>query len=536
MKKTLKLLFALMLALSNLLSWPGAVHAEGAKELNLSINTEPPTIDPGLATDSTSGAVIKNVFEGLTGLDPDGKVIEGVAESWDISEDGKVYTFKLRSDAKWSNGDPVKASDFEFAWKRVLNPETMSQYASILYPIEGAEAYNRGEGEADAVGVKALDDSTLEVKLVNATPYFLELTAFYTYKPVHQATVEANKDWAADAGEEYVTNGAFLLSEWAHNSHYTLEKNPEYWDADNVALDRVNVQIIESETTANNEYEAGNLDYLGAPYGTVALDYIDRYKESGDLDSNPYAAIYWYKVNVTDEVTGNKNIRLALANAIDRKGLVENITKGGQEPALGLVPSAVEGFEEDRGYMKDADFEKAKEYLAKGMEELGIDDPSAITVKISINDSEAHSAIAQYIQEGWTRELGINSEIDSTEWQVYLDRLTQLDYQVGRLGWIADFNDAVSFLDMYRTADTGNNDTGWENEEFKALIDKSATISDSAERLDVLKQAEALMMEEMPVIPLYYYTNNSVCKDHVKNMHPDPLGNINLKYVDVEAE
>ncbi|MBS4456591.1 peptide ABC transporter substrate-binding protein [Tuanshanicoccus lijuaniae] len=509
-----------------------AVSAQAKQVLNLVTTSEPPTIDPALASDSSSGAIIKNVFEGLTTL-KDNKAVPGVAESWDVSEDGLVYTFKLR-DSKWSNGEPVTAGDFEYAWKRVLNPETASEYSSLLYIIEGAQAYNTGKGKVEEVGVKAIDDKTLEVKLTAPVAYFLELIAHYTFMPVHQKTVEGDENWAMEAGDGYVVNGPFVLSEWNHSSDYVLSKNANYWDAKNVSLETVNVQMVESEATANAMFQNGDIDYLGSPYQTVSLDAIDSYKADGRLNVADYAAIYWYKINTTDKVLGNANIRKALALAIDRKGLVTNITKGEQQPALGYVPSTIAGFEKDRGYFKDADFEKAKEYLAKGLKELGMKDASELTVSISINTSEAHSAIAQYIQEGWAKNLGINVNIDNSEWQVYLDKINVKDYQIGRLGWIADYNDASSFLGMYDSADNGNNDTGWSNEEYAKLIKDAESETDAAKRTELLKQAEALIIDEMPVIPLYYYTNLSVKKDNIKNMGADGLGNVPLKSVVVE--
>lgn len=535
MRKLLKKLVAIgatILALSPLGQVAPAVSAQD-NVLNLSIGAEPPTIDPGLATDSTSGAIIRNVYEGLVSISPKGEVQPGAAESWDVSEDGLTYTFHLRADGKWSNGDPVKAQDFEFAWKRVLNPETASEYASIMYPIKGAEAYNLGKGSVDEVGVKAVDDTTLEVTLAQPTAYFLELPAFYTFMPVHQASVEANPDWAMDAGESYITNGAFTLQTWNHNADYTLVKNDQYWDKDNVKLDQVNVKIIESEATANAEFQAGTIDYIGSPYQTVSLDAIDQYRSQGILQTAPYSAIYWYKINTTDPVLKNANIRKALALAIDRQALIDNVIKGQQLPALGLVPPTIEGFKEDRGYMKDKDFEQAKELLAKGLKELGMKDPSELNVEIAINTSEAHSTIAQFIQEGWASNLGINATIRNSEWKVYLEELNNLNYQIGRMGWIADYNDASTFLDMYRTKDTGNNQTGWENPDFKAKLDEANKEQDPAKRTQLLVDAEAIIMDEMPVIPLYFYTNNYVVKDGVKGMVPDALGNIQLKNVSV---
>ncbi len=536
MRKSLKNLIVLsvtLLGLSPLVQSVSEVHAQ-ENVLKIATSAEPPTIDPALASDSTSGAIIRNVFEGLTQTSVDGEILPGVAESWETSEDGLVYTFKLRKDSLWSNGDPVTAKDFEFAWKRVLNPETGSQYAAILYPIKGAEAFNNGEGKAEDLGIKVVDDQTLEVTLESPTPYFLEVTSFYTLMPVNQKVVEKEKEWAMEAGELYVSNGPYTLDTWNHNSDYVLAKNDQYWDKGNVDLEQVNVQIIESEATANAEFQSGGIDYLGTPYSPVSLDAIDSYRAEGILKTEPHTAIYWYKINTTDEAMKNVNIRKALALAVDRKALIENVTKGEQIPALGFVPPTIEGFEEERGYFKDADYEQAKEYLAKGLKELGMKDPSELSVEISINTSEAHSTIAQFVQEGWTQNLGINASIRNSEWQVYLEELSALQYQVGRLGWIADYNDATSFLDMYATANNGNNDTGWENPDFKAKLEEANQEKEPKKRQELLKEAEAIMIEEMPVIPLYYYTNNYVAKDGFEGLKPDALGNLHLKDIKIK--
>ncbi|MDO4432848.1 MAG: peptide ABC transporter substrate-binding protein [Aerococcaceae bacterium] len=535
MKKFLKASIVLGATLASLTTFTPlatVAFAQSERALELALPSEPPTADPAIATDSSSGTILRNVFEGLTRLN-DNKPEPGMAESWEVSADGTVYTFKLR-DAKWSNGEPVKASDFEYAWKRVLNPETASEYSFILYYIKGAEAYNTGKGKVEDVGVKALDDKTLEVTLNSPTAFFLELTSFYTYMPVHQATVEKNQEWAADAGEEYVTNGPFVLAEWNHDSDYKLAKNENYWDAANVTLEEANVRMIESEATANAEFQAGSLDFLGSPYQIPSLDNMEKYRADGSLQVTPKNGVYWYKVNTQDEVTGNVNIRKALALAIDRKSLIENITKAEQLPALGVIPPTIAGFESDRGYFADADYEKAKEYLAKGLEELGLKDPSELKLKLSINTSESHSAIAQFIQEGWAKNLGISTEIDNSEWQVYLEKVTAMDYQIARLGWTGDYNDANTFLEMYATADSGNNDTGWENPEYKSLLEQAQAELDPAKRLELLQQAEAILVEEMPVIPIYFYTNAFVVQENVKNIKPDAAGNVDLKSVVIE--
>ncbi|MFJ7918322.1 peptide ABC transporter substrate-binding protein [Lysinibacillus fusiformis] len=507
--------------------------ASSGGELNVVVASEPPSLHPALATDTTSGVILTNTFEGLTTLDADARPVAAAAESWEVSEDLKTYTFKLR-DAKWSNGDPVVAGDFEYAWKWALNPDNLSEYASILYSIKGAAAYNNGEGSADDVGVKAEDEKTLVVTLENPTPYFLELTAFKTYAPLNQKVVEGNDEWYTDAGENFVTNGPFTLGEWRHNDTIVLKKNPEYWDADKVALDTVNIGMVESEATAVTMFKGGEIDYLGAPFQSVALDAIDGFKADKSLNINDQASVYWYKLNTKDKITGNANIRKALALAVDRQALIDNVTKGEQKPALGMVPTAVHGFEEDRGYYKDNDIEGAKAALEAGMKELGITNPADVKINLSYNTSEAHAAIAQFVQEGWTKNLGITVGLDNSEWQVYLEKLNQLDYQVGRMGWVGDYNDAYTFLEMYDTAANGNNDTGWENAEYKKLLDQSNTEADPAKRLELLKQAEAIAVSEFPVVPIYYYTNLSVVQDYVKDMKADILGNISLKEVKVE--
>jgi len=294
--------------------------------------------------------------------------------------------------------------------------------------------------------------------------------------------------------------------------------------------------MVESEATAATMYKNGEIDYLGAPFQSVALDSIDEFKESKVLNIADQASVYWYKFNTKDKITGNANIRKALTLAIDRQGLIDNVTKGEQKPALGMVPITVQGFEEDRGYFKDNDIEGAKAALEAGMKELGIKDPKDIKINVSFNTSEAHAAIAQFIQEGWTKNLGITVGLDNSEWQVYLEKLNQADFQVGRMGWIGDYNDAYTFLEMYDTAANGNNDTGWENAEYKKLLDQSNKETDPAKRIELLKQAEKVAVSEFPVAPIYYYTNLSVVHDNVKNMKADKLGNIQLKDVVVEEK
>ncbi|MFB9860615.1 peptide ABC transporter substrate-binding protein [Salinicoccus siamensis] len=513
----------------------GSSSSEGSdgKTINLSIASDPPSFHPALATDTTSGAIMASVFEGLTRLDPEGNPEPAMAENIDVSEDEKTYTYTLR-DAQWSNGDPVTAEDFEYAWKWALDPENASDYAYQLYYIEGAEAYNSGEGSADDVAVKAVDEKTLEVKLVNPTPYFDELTAFYTYYPINSKVAEENPDWHTDPnGENYIGNGPFNLESFTSSDEIVLQKNEDYWDSENVALQTVNIDMVESESTALKMYEGGDLDYLGSPFNSIDLNALDKFKDNGTLNVSDQAGTYMYVFNTQDEIMQNKNIREALTIAIDREGLINNVTKGEQEPATGLVPLTMEGFEEPEEYFEPGNMDDAKAALDAGLEELGMEDPSELSIALSYNTSEAHAAIAQFVQQGWKENLGIDVTLDNSEWQVYLEALDAGEHQVGRYGWLADFNDPVNFLEIFKTEE-GNNNTGWTDEEYISLLDQASQETDEAARTEMLQEAESVFMEDFPIAPIYFYTNLSVHEDKVKNMTPDPLGNVQLKYVDIE--
>lgn len=412
---------------------------EGAEEsgdaeqvLNVNIRTEPPSLHPGLATDTTSGAVLNQVFEGLMRINQEGVAEPAMAASEpEISDDLLTYTFTIRDDAVWSNGDPVTAHDFEYAWKWVLDPENAdTDYAYQLYVIKGAQDAKENGGSLDDVGVKALDDKTLEVTLEQPTPYFLDLTAFYTYYPVNKNVAEANPEWALEAGEDYVTNGPFLLDTWEHKNKVVLTKNPDYWDADTVKLETINMFMVDDENTALEMFNAGELDWVGSPTDFVPLAAIPSLKDEGKLNISPLAGVYYYAFNTEAEPFNNENIRKAFALAINRQGIVENITKGEQQPAMALVPPSI-WEENNEGYFADNDVEKAKEYLEKGLEELGLD--SLPTIQLSYNTSEAHAVIAQAVQDMWNQNLGVEVELNNEEWNVYLDTMGAGNFQVGRM-------------------------------------------------------------------------------------------------------
>ncbi|NHM32946.1 ABC transporter substrate-binding protein [Neobacillus terrae] len=550
MKKRLSVFFSMLLVLSMFLTACGGFNKEDKasnestkkgdskksdvpQEMRVNINSEPFSLNPGLANDATSGGVLLQTFEGLTRIDKDGKPQPAMAEKITHSDDLKTYTFKLR-DAKWTNGDPVTAEDFVYAWKWALDPKNESQYAYQLYYVKGAQAINEGKAGADTLGIKAVDDKTLEVQLENPTPYFLELTAFYTYFPVNHTVAAKNPKWYAEAGADYVSNGPFKMTGWSHQDKITLEKNDQYWDKDSVKLTKVEMYMINDPNTELSMFDNGELDWAGSPFGTLPTDALKQLKDDGKLNVKPIAGTYWFKFNTEKPPLNNVNIRKALSYAINRQAIVDNITQGGQIPAMAAVPPSMIK-ENKKGYYKDNDVEKAKEYLKKGLEELGLKDAKDLPpITVSYNTSEAHQKIAQAIQDMWKSNLGIDVKLDNAEWKVYIDKLHKGDYMVGRMGWLGDFNDPINFLELFRDKNGGNNDTKWENPEFKQLLADSAKESDASKRLDILKKAEAIFMDEMPVAPIYFYTNVWVKKDNLKDVVTSGLGDVQLKWAHFE--
>lgn len=501
----------------------------GPKVMRLSITSEPSTADPAIAEDSQSNMMVTSLFAGLTRIGENDKPVEEVADKIDVSPDSLTYTFHLR-DSVWSNGDPVTAHDFEFAWKRALDPKTASNYAYQLYYLKGGEAFNTGKGKAEDVGVKALDDKTLEVKLANPTPFFLELTAFMTYMPVNKKVVEANPKWAMEAAT-HVGNGPFKLTQWEHKSKVVFEKNDTYFDKDAVKTDKIDVSMIEDENTSLSMFENGELDWVGAPYNSIPLDAMPALKEAGKVQLKPIATSYWYKFNTEKAPFNNAKIRKAFAYAINRQAIVDNVTQANQQPAMGMLPPSM-AVKPD-GYFKDNDLETAKKLLEEGMKEAGLKQLPEIT--ISHNTGEGHKKIAEAIQDQWKKGLGVDVKIENQEFKVYLDSLHQGNYQIGRIGWIADFNDPINYMEVFRDKDGGNNDTRWENPRYKELVTLAAKEMDMEKRKQYFAEAEQIIMDEMPFIPIYYYTRAWVPGDNVAHgIYQDPLGNADLKWVEMK--
>jgi oligopeptide transport system substrate-binding protein len=502
--------------------------------LHIGNGTEPQDLDPDIVTGVQEYHIIMSLLEGLVTEDPvDLHPVPGVAETWDISPDRKVYTFHLRANAKWSNGDPVTARDFLETYKRILSPSLASEYSYMHFVVKNAQPYNEGKiTDFNQVGYKVIDDHTLQITLDNSTPYFLSLLTHQSWYPVHIPTVAKYGDvyqrgnkWTRPG--HFVGNGAFVLAKWVVNDVIEVRKSPTYWDRDRVKLNAIRFYPIESDDTEERAFRAGQLHVTE----TVPLSKIDYYKaQHPDLiDTGPYLGIYFYRVNVTKPPLNDKRVRQALAMALDRESIVKDITKGGQLPAYNFVPPGTAGFTSHAEIKEN--LTEAKRLLAEAGYPNGKGMPP---VEILYNTLESHRTIAEAIQQMWKTKLGVDARLVNEEWKVYLDAQRSLDYQVCRAAWIGDYVDPNSFMDMWLTGG-GNNETGWSNPDYDHLIAEAARTTDPQQRLQVFEKAEGILMTDMPEIPIYFYTRLFLKRPEVKGWYPTLLDNHPYKYVYLEA-
>jgi oligopeptide transport system substrate-binding protein len=523
----------------------GATEADGAQPaaeqvLRMAWGAEPPSLDPGLATDTTSSNVLLNIMDPLVTLNDETLEAEAaLAESWDV--EGNVITYHLRDDGMWTNGDPVTANDFVYSWKRTLSPELAADYSYQLYGIQGAAEYNGCEGSrreceqlADAVGVRAVDDQTLEVTLTSPQPWFVQLTAHHSFLAVHQATVEEFGDQWTEP-ENIVTNGPFMLESWEHEASITLVKNPEWRNADDVTLERMEGRIIVDGTTRVQAFEAGEIDALDG--SGLPPDDIPRLKETEEYELYPAIGTYYYGFNV-DNIT-DVNQRRALAMAINRRSIIDNVAQADQLPATtGFTPPGIAGEDvirqESPWLPEEGDIEGATELMGQ------VSDPK-MRLNIFHNDAPGHREIAVAVQSMW-QELGITTTIKAQEWAQYLEFLgppPNKAVDVYRLGWIYDYPDAMNGLELW-ACDSGNNNTSFCNEEFDSLVEDARAEADDAARYELYAQLEAVMFGEegeVPLAPIYHYTYPNLERLTVKDtFNINPQDQIDLTKVVIQEE
>ena len=497
------------------------------QQITANLAGEPYTLDPAFASDTTSFWVIDHLYEGLYTYDEKGNIVEGAASKIEVSEDGKTYTFTIRDGAKWSNGDTLTAKDFEYSWKRVLNPETAAYDPSSFYYIKGAEDYNTGKGTVENVGIKAVDDKTLVVELTSPLSYFSKVMMNQAYLPVNQKVVEANKDWAAEA-EGIVTNGAYTAKSWMHNEELVLTKSSTYWNEKEITMNDITFKMVADATTYYQMFKTGELDLIQQ----LPIDSIDQEKSSEDFVSHPEFSVYTYSFNVNEKPFNNKKIRQAFAYAIDRKAITENISKAGELPAYGYVPYGVKAdsgkdFRDEAPKYYEFNAEKAKQLLAEGLKEEGLDKLPTVTFKY--NTADNHKKIAEALQEMFKQNLGVDVKLENQEWKTYIDTFKQKNFQAGRMGWIGDFQDPLGVLHHYTTKDSSNF-TNWSNAQYDALIERSIVEQDEAKRFELIHQAEDILMEELPIMPIYFSATNALVSQKFEGIRFGELTEPDLRY------
>lgn len=507
----------------------GSGDSTKSKVLNVNNSSEPGSLHPANAQGTHESWILEHTFEGLTKKTEEGKIVPGSAKSWEISDDGLTWTFKLRDGLKWSNGDPLTANDFEYAWKYALKPETAADYAYQLYYLKGGEAYNSKKGKEEDVGVKAIDDLTLEVTLEQPTPYFLDLTSFYTFYPIDKKVQEENPKWALDA-KTHVSNGPFKLTEWKHKESLKIEKNENYYDKDKIKLDAVNFALIEDENTAWQMYQSGELD-LAYP---LPVDIQGQMVNSDDKEfkMGKELAVYYYNFNTKVKPFNNAKVRKALSMAIERQKITENVAQGGQKPAFGVVPPGIPDasgdFQENTGNLFKEDVTEAKKLLKEGLAEEGMKELPEFSILYNTLDS--HKKIAEAVQEMWRDNLGVKVTLENAEFQVKLDREKAGDFEISRAGWVGDYVDPMTFM-LWET-DGAYNDAGWSNKEYDNLLKEAKSTMEPKERMAALHKAEEVLIEDMPILPVYFYTKPYMVKSNVTGVYAPINAYPNFIYAD----
>ena len=497
--------------------------------LRMNISREPPTMDPRKGSEWVGSAMHFMLFEGLMRLNPDGSLTPAQARSVEISDDRLHYTFHLRG-TLWSDGSRVTAKDFELAWKKIIDPQFGAANAHLLFPIKNAEKVKKGELPLDQVGIYSKDDQTFVVVLEKPTPYFLDLISFCIFFPVNHTIDEKNPQWMLDASSQFVSNGPFVLKKWKHNQEIVFEKNKSYWEASSIDLDQVHVSMITDENTALNMYQSGQLDIIGMVVSPIPTDALHHFYEKGFVKNQSAPATTFISFNTGRYPFNNKHIRKALAYAVNREEIVQNITQLGEKVATNLIPACLHQ-RSSPSYFDDHDILKAREELMLGFQELGIQDLPKITLEYS--QGETHHKIAQVLQEQWKKNLGIHVEIQKFEHKMLLDRLASRTYDLATTYWFAQYKDPMSIFERFKLKKNTKNYPDWENSEYSKLMDQSFYDPTPEKRERTFARAEAILIEEMPLTPLYHWQTSFMMKDHLgfKSLTPEGAFDYSRIYV-----
>ncbi len=475
--------------------------------------TEVETLDPHKVTGVPENRIQRDLFEGLLIDAADGSAVPGVAESWDISEDGTVYTFHLRPEALWSNGDPVTAHDFVYSYRRMADPATAAPYVSLLFPIKNMRKIVEGHSsDLSILGVKALDDHTLQMTLEEPTPYFLGMLTHQTSLPVHRPSVEEHGNAWVRPGN-MVSNGPFVLKEWRPQAYIKVAKNPLFREADKVRLDEVIFYPTEDINAELRRYRAGELDLTA----TLPLEKVRWAREnlSDELQIVPYLGIYFYAINMTDPRFHDRRIRRALNLAVNREIITEKVTRSGEVPAYGWVPPGTTGYEAAIADWYEQPYPERLREARELMAAAGYGPGNPLEVEILYNTQDDHKRIAVAIASMW-KQIGVKATMRNEEWKVYLASGRSRNYEISRAAWIGDYNDAYTFLELVRGDFGVVNRTAWNDPEYMRILDLAKTELDMAKRAKLMHEAEQYLLSELPAVPIYFYVSRHLVKPYVK--------------------
>lgn len=501
--------------------------AESKKQvLNVTVSEEIPSLDTAKTMDGTSAHVMQNIFEGLYVLDDQDQPIPAVAKSFKRSEDGKKYTFDLRKDAKWSNGDNVTAHDFMFAWKRAITPETASQYASMLFYVKNAKEINKGTMPLDELGVTVINDYKLEVELEQPIPYFLQLLALPIYLPQHESFLkEQGKNYALEPSN-LLYNGPFILEKWKHEQEFLLKKNATYWDQKKVKLDEINFQIVKDTMTAVNLYEAGNLDRV-----PINSQFVDKYKGNKELHMSSDSGIAMLRFNEKNNALANKKVRQSISLALNKEDFVAHFINNGAKPASGLVPAGHineetgKDFRKENGNLSSYDVQNAKKIWEEAKKELGVEQ---VNFEFLTFEQDNAKRMAEYIKGDLEKNLqGLTIQIKQQPFKQKLQLEQTGDYDITMANWGPDYKDPISYLELFTTGNQ-NNKMNYSNSRYDELIKKAKTdfVLEPEKRWEALLDAEQVLLEDAAVAPLYHIGSAYVQKDYVKGIEKHQFGGV----------
>lgn len=502
--------------------------------IHLNVDQDPMTFDPRKSADYISGTFQFLLFEGLVRMTPDSVASPGYAKEINVSEDGLTYTFHLR-DGRWSNGVPITAYDFSQTWLDMLDPNFASPNAHLLFPIKNAEKAKLGLVKLRDVGIHIVNHNTLEIRLEHPTPYFKELICFPVFSPVCQHHIQDNLSWAECKGRDFICNGPYRLAKRISGREIILEKNPYYWDADSVDLEQITVSIVDNEMSALTMYDNNELDIIGLPFKGIPSDAIPDLLDKGLIDTTEIPGTTICCFNMDRFPFNNKNIRKAFAYSINRKDIVDHITLTNEVPGQHLLPEMLLP-NQPEPFFQDGDIETARDYLEKGLKELGITVEELPKITLLHATSGIYPKVAQAVQEQWRKALGISVSLYPQEYKVFLDKLAKKDFCIGQCVWVAQYHDPMNILDRFRVKENGKNYSGFDNKEYKEIIDDSVYHANKNDRFDRLREALNILNEEVPLTAIYHWTNPYMKKDYVNGLLIQKSGFAHLHRIKIDKE